>query len=600
MKTKWSDLTGLAKFLILIVVIGGLAAAVYFLAPGLRVAESKKMEAIEVTKEAVDNKITSAELPLPSTRPSNKVDGIPLTRIAAYAWNCQQGIIVSNGGAFTTRGSLMEQNGVNLEFIRQDWLAELRNLQFKFVQEYDKGIAYPKEGVFGIIIMGDGAPYYISSAQQALNDKYGQDKYHVKVAGCIGISNGEDKLIGPVEWKNNPMLMKGSVISVVIGDGDWVTAVNFASLSGLKVNPDASTWDADAVNFYPSENNDYIKSAEELIKSQKQGWTVEFDEVKNGERTGKKVQKKITGCATWTPGDKMVFDALDGYTDIASTKEFNNQMPTTLIVVDEWARQNPDIVSNIFKSALTAGNQMKQYDSWRVKASQTIASCYQLETPEYWYKMFDGQTATKAGVTYNMGGSRVFNYSDVLQYYGRVDGMNRYKAVYDQVSKYLVDLNPDGFTDNVERVVPYDEAVNLSYLMSVNISDAGVATTVDYSQTATNVVATGNWSVNFNVGSATIKSNSISTLNEVYNLVLQAETSKLELVGHTDDTGSDAVNLPLSKERANAVADYLISEGIPANRFQSITGKGENNPLVDGTSTYARAQNRRVVIILKN
>ena len=45
--------------------------------------------------------------------------------------------------------------------------------------------------------MGDGAPFYISTMQQALDDKFGKDKYHVQVVGAVGISYGEDKLIGP-------------------------------------------------------------------------------------------------------------------------------------------------------------------------------------------------------------------------------------------------------------------------------------------------------------------------------------------------------------------------------------------------------------------
>jgi hypothetical protein len=66
--------------------------------------------------------------------------------------------------------------------------------------------------------------------------------------------------------------MKGAVISAVLGDGDWVTTVNYCFANGLKVNPDPTTYDADAVNIYPSENDDYMKSAEELIKSQTAGF----------------------------------------------------------------------------------------------------------------------------------------------------------------------------------------------------------------------------------------------------------------------------------------------------------------------------------------
>jgi hypothetical protein len=59
----------------------------------------------------------------------------------------------------------------------------------------------------------------------------------------------------------------------------------------------------------------------------------------------------------------------------------------------------------------------------------------------------------------------VFNYADAMQYYGITDGNNRYKAVYDQVSSYLVDLNPCGFNETCkDGVVPYEDAVNLYFL----------------------------------------------------------------------------------------------------------------------------------------
>ena len=464
LRTK--KLTTLSELLIVIVLLGGILGAVYYFAPGLRVGESKVLDSMNVDKKDVDNVINSKKLTLPSKTKSSEVSDKPLVRIAAYAWNAQSGIIVANGGPRTTKGSLMEQNGVNLHFVRQDWLSELRNMQMKFVEEFDRGEEFPDadKSAFAIIMMGDGAPFYISTMQQAMDDKFGKDKYHVQVVGSVGISYGEDKLIGPPSWKVDPKSMKGALISTVLGDGDWVTALNYAFANGLKVNPDSNTYDAEAVNFYPSQDDDYIKSAEELIKSQKSGWTVPLKEVKNGKLTGKTINKKIDGCATWTPGDKMVFDALSGFTDIASTKEFNNQMATTVIAVKEWSVKHPNIVSNILKSALTASNQMKQYDEWRVRASEAVAETYDLETPKYWYDMFKGQKGTKNGIEYNMGGSRVFNYSDVMQYYGITDGTNRYKAVYNQVSSYLKELNPFGFNESVKRIVPYDEAVNLYFV----------------------------------------------------------------------------------------------------------------------------------------
>lgn len=597
---RTTKLTTLSELLIVVVVLAAILGAVYYFAPGLRVGEAKLLDELNIDDNEVNNIVAVEKMELPSKTLSSEVAKKPLVRIAAYAWNAQSGIIVSNGGPRTTKGSLMEKNGVNLEIIRQDWLSELRNMQMKFIEEFDKGEEFPDsdKSAFAIIMMGDGAPFYISTMQQALNDKFGEDKYHVQVVGAVGLSYGEDKLIGPPSWKIDPKSMKGCLISAVLGDGDWVTAVNYAFANGLKVNPDVNTYDPEAVNFYPSQDDDYIKSAEELIKSQKAGWTVPLKEVKNGKLTGKTIQKKVDGCATWTPGDKMVFDELSGFTDIVSTKEFNNQMATTIIAVKEWSVGHADIVSNILKSALTASNQMKQYDEWRVRASEAVATTYDLETPEYWYNMFKGQKGSKNGIDYNMGGSRVFNYADVMQYYGITDGTNRYKAVYTQVSSYLSELNPFGFNESVKRIVPYEEAVNLYFVKNINDIDAGTAYKADYTQVAEEVLASGEWNINYETASATISTSSASTLESIYNLLIQAEDTKLKLEGHTDNTGSAETNYDLSQRRAQSVVNFLRSKGIPQSRFQTVIGKGEDEPVADNTSEAGRAKNRRVVITL--
>ncbi|TDW50180.1 OmpA family protein [Flavobacterium sp. 270] len=595
---RTEKLTTFSELLIVIVAIGAILAGVYYISPGIKTAVSKQLDGMELNSTDVNNVTNAQKIPLPSTEVSSEVANKPLVRIAAYAWNAQSGIIVSNGGPKTTKGSLMEKNGVNLEIIRQDWLSELRNMQMKFIEEFDKGEAFPSsdKSAFAVIIMGDGAPFYISSVQKSLNEKYGKDKYHVQVMGAVGMSYGEDKLIGPPSWKSDPKSMKGAVISAVLGDGDWVTTVNYCFANGLKVNPDPATYDADAVNIYPSENDDYIKSAEELIKSQTTGWTVTLKEVVDGKLTGKTVNRKIDGCATWTPGDKTVFDKLTGFVDIVSTKEFNNQMPTTIIGVKEWAEKNPDIVSNILKSALTASNQMKNYEDWKVRASQAVADTYKLETADYWYKMFKGQQGTKGGLTYNMGGSKVFNYADAMQYYGLSDGVNRYKSVYNQVAGYLTELNPFGFNENVGAVVPYEQAVNLFFLKNINDIESTSADKADYTNQATEVVASGEWKINFNTGSAEISNSSSKEVEKIYNLLVQAENTKLTVVGHTDNIGNPDSNLALSKSRAEAVVNYLKQKGIPANRFQMVDGKGQNDPIGDNNTAAGKALNRRVVI----
>lgn len=616
---KINGATNLLEGIIVVALVAVILGGVYWYAPGLRVDKAKQLTGLALSKDHIDNVTKGTMIPLPSDGSSKttvingksvptewnesystKVSSLPLNRIAEYAWNCNSGMISALGGPRTTKGSLMEAAGINLEIVRLDGVSDLRNMMLKFVDEFASGKEYPEsdKSAFGVSIMGDGVPFFIATGQQALDDKYGKGKYHMVAIASYGMSDGEDKLIGPKEWKVNPQLMRGALVSSVIGDGDWVVAVNFAFANQIPVNPDIKTYDADALNFCPSKNDDYIESIKELVASQLTGYTIPLKEVKNGKLTGKTINKKIDGGTTWTPGDKNAFDALTGYTDVVSTKEFSNQMATTLVVIKEWALQHEKIVTNILKTTYIASNQIKQYDEWSVFASKAVAKTYvDPKDPSYWYDLFKGIKGNKAGIEYNIGGSRVLNYADALQYYGITDGVNRYKAVYEQVSKYLTELNPCGFNESVKGgIIPYDEAVNLYFLKSINDIDAGVAKKVDYTQTKTVVLATGEWHINFATGSTAI--NSTKELETIYGLLIQAEDTRVKIVGHTDNVGNPQSNVTLSVGRANAVKNYLVSKGIPEKKFQLVDGVGDSKPIADNGTREGQAQNRRCEITI--
>lgn len=100
----------------------------------------------------------------------------------------------------------------------------------------------------------------------------------------------------------------------------------------------------------------------------------------------------------------------------------------------------------------------------------------------------------------------------------------------------------------------------------------------------------------FDLGKATLKERSYATLNRVAGLLVEKNFS-LKLAGHTDDTGSMALNLRLSKERAEAVKSYLVSQGANPSRIEA-TGYGPNQPIASNKTAEGRQQNRRVEFTL--
>ena len=104
--------------------------------------------------------------------------------------------------------------------------------------------------------------------------------------------------------------------------------------------------------------------------------------------------------------------------------------------------------------------------------------------------------------------------------------------------------------------------------------------------------------ISFDTGSATIKPQLRAVLDPFANSLRDDPAARIAIVGHTDNTGSDAVNNPLSVERARSVRDYLTTRGVSGARIET-AGRGEREPVADNSTESGRAKNRRVEIYLR-
>ncbi len=101
----------------------------------------------------------------------------------------------------------------------------------------------------------------------------------------------------------------------------------------------------------------------------------------------------------------------------------------------------------------------------------------------------------------------------------------------------------------------------------------------------------------FDVNSYTLRDAAKSNIKELSRVLQKYDDTNILIEGHTDSTGSDALNAKLSEKRADAVADYAKSLGVKGMRM-AIAGYGEKQPLVDNGSDEGRQQNRRVEIAI--
>jgi outer membrane protein OmpA-like peptidoglycan-associated protein len=143
------------------------------------------------------------------------------------------------------------------------------------------------------------------------------------------------------------------------------------------------------------------------------------------------------------------------------------------------------------------------------------------------------------------------------------------------------------------------------YLWSQNMQkqraemeQATAGTGIGISQTADNQLKVDiPADVSFDVGRYAIKPNMRPVLDRLASTLNQHPVTMVTIIGHTDSTGSDAVNDPLSINRAAATRDYLVQRGVSAQRI-AIDGRGSRQPVADNSTASGRAMNRRVEIFI--
>lgn len=539
---------------------------------------------------------------LPSTREAGGGDQM---RWLLWAWNAQMGLMFANGGPNTTQGSLMNSNGVNLNLSRQDDAMKMQEALVAFATELSQGNAQPKRGAHFVSIMGDGSAAFLAGLNDTLK-KIGPE-YTAKIVGTAGFSRGEDKFMGPKDWKMNPAASKGGVVAGYLRDGDWNIALKWLGDNGLKNNPDEKTYDPDALNWVAA--NDYMDAAEKYIA----GYTETRDVVRNGKKTGEKRQIKVDGVVTWTPGDVTVAAKKGGIVSVVSTKEYSAQMPCVIIGIDKWCRQNSDKVEGMLKAIFDGGDAVRSSSAALRKGAEISQQVYQEKSADasYWERYFKGTVENDAtGQPVELGGSSVNNLADNLLLFGEVPGSaNVFRAVYDVFGKLVVSQYPEVMSS----YPAYDSVVDLTYLKnvvkqtginvaSVKGTNAGTAPVVDKSKASTaSTISKRNWDIKFESGRAAFTGSASSELSKLIKDLLVAGNTYVEIHGHTDNVGNPNSNMALSEARAFAVKQWLEKQAprqFPAGRI-TVISHGQTQPLVPNNSTEGKAKNRRVEIKIK-
>jgi outer membrane protein OmpA-like peptidoglycan-associated protein len=568
------------------------------LVPGPKVRESQTVKPI-VLPELPDapsgspSSVTTASAPSADAGCADK----PEVRMLIWAWNAHAGAMLANGGAQATKGSLMCERGVNLRFVRQDDVSQMQNELIAFATDLKSGNANPAHGAHFVTIMGDGSATFLKAVNDTLG-RLGAD-YKAKVVGSCGYSRGEDKFMGPPEWKSNPASSKGGLVAGVLRDGDWNIAQKWLGDNGLCNNPDEKTYDPACLNWVNSPT--YIEASNQYVA----GYCETRPVVSGGRRTGQTKKVCVNGVVTWTPGDVIVAEKKGGLVSIVSTKEYSSQMPNVIIGIDKWMRDNRKIVEGMLDGIFTGGDRIKSDPSALRRASEISAAVYKEDGADasYWEKYFRVVVEKdKQGLSVELGGSSVNNLADNRLLFGMDRGSsNLFGATY----RVFGDLVVSQYPDLVPSYFPVADILDTSYVEGVGKKGTAAKTEADKptftaSSQIKTVVSRKSWHINFDSGKATFTGDAQRDLDQLLRDLLVANAAAVEVHGHTDSQGDPKTNMQLSEDRAFAVKSWLEKQSpvnFPQGRLR-VFSHGQENPVAPNSTPEGRAQNRRVDIVI--
>ncbi len=506
------------------------------------------------------------------------------------AWNSQFPLMYANGGAKTTKGSLVDKANMQIEVVRQDDCNKSIADMVKFAQDYKSN---PNTtGVFASF-MGDGMPMFFAALAKEL-EPLGPE-YQPIAFYSMGKSYGEDKLMGPAEWKVDPKSAQGKTVACVLRDGDMNILVKWAGDNGLRVNPDETSYDRNAINLIAA--NDFLDAANKYIA----GYSESRKIIENGKKIAKDTTVGVDGVATWTPGDVNIAQKKGGLINIATTREYAAQMPNITITIKKFANDHRTDIENLIMALAQAGDQVRSFTDAKAFAADVSAKVYNEQNGAYWLKYYNGGEEKDAqGVNVHLGGSMAYNLADAANMFGLGDDkLDRYKIVYGTFGDILVKMYPE----LVPSYPVYNKVVDKSFLASVVSNHpellTGTAIKEQYAAEITKEVSSKSVQVQFETGSSVIKPESYAVLDDILKSAVVAEGLKLGIYGHTDNVGNDAANMKLSNDRAESVKAYLQGKGLAAARLES-KGFGASKPEEDNGTAAGRAKNRRVQIVLGN
>ncbi len=292
-------------------------------------------------------------------------------------------------------------------------------------------------------------------------------------------------------------------------------------------------------------------------------------------------QNKVDAAVAWDPDMSDAVDKRAGSKKIYDTRIANRLIADILVVSDRFAAQHPQTLIKFAQGWLEGVDFIKNHPE---RAYNVIASVKDFNIPADLAKTM-------------LGGVRLADYADNASFLGSSGSNSDYANIFNQAQDMYRELRMIKRTSNPEESV---DRRYIAQLRGAGFSTASSEAPIEYKTPGKGAVplATQHRSIYFEPNSAHMSLDSRSVVDDIGSQMRLYENTVVDIEGNTDSTGQRAYNMQLSRQRADAVRNYLMERyGFPGARLRTV-GNGPDKPLDTNATAEGREKNRRTDIKL--
>jgi NitT/TauT family transport system substrate-binding protein len=289
-------------------------------------------------------------------------------------------------------------------------------------------------------------------------------------------------------------------------------------------------------------------------------------------------QQKVDAAVAWDPDMSDAVAKRPGAKKIYDTRIANHLIADVLVVSDKFASRCPQTVVKLAQGWLEGVEFIKAQPN---RAYTLIGTIKDFNIP--------GDLAKTM-----LGGVRLTDYADNKTFFGARGADSDYNNIF----KMAQDMYRESRV--IKRISDPESSVDRRFLdpLSGKFSTASTEPPTEYKAPSKGAVpiATQRRTIYFEPSSAKMGLDSRAVVDEIGSFMKAYANTVVDIDGNTDSTGSRELNVPLSRQRAEAVKQYLVDKyGFPPERMRTV-GNGPDRPIADNSTPEGREQNRRTDI----